>query len=85
MTMVHNRSKFLDKQHIKLQEAPESIPDGQTPKTVLLVCLDGFTDTVQPGYVCMYGCMYVHICVCMYICMYVCMCVYMYVYEWMNG
>ncbi|KAJ5933701.1 hypothetical protein N7454_006030 [Penicillium verhagenii] len=31
MQIVHNRCSFTDKQVIKLQETPDSIPDGQTP------------------------------------------------------
>lgn len=36
MTMVHNRSLFTDKQLVKVQETPESIPEGETPQTVSL-------------------------------------------------
>lgn len=43
------RCNFLNKQVIKLQEAPDMMPAGQTPHTVLLVCYDDFVETVQPG------------------------------------
>ena len=33
MAIVHNRSKFTDKQVVKIQEAPEHIPEGETPQT----------------------------------------------------
>eukprot|EP00124_Ichthyophonus_hoferi_P000539 Ihof_evm17s20 gene=Ihof_evmTU17s20 len=49
MEIIHNRSSFLDKQVVKLQESPEIIPAGQTPQTVLLLCYDEFVDIVQPG------------------------------------
>jgi len=35
--MVHNRCTFSDKQHIKLQETPESVPEGETPQTMHIV------------------------------------------------
>lgn len=34
MQMVYNRSCFLDKQLIKMQENPNEIPEGETPHTV---------------------------------------------------
>lgn len=34
--LIHNRSKFSDKQMIKLQESPDDMPAGQTPHTVVL-------------------------------------------------
>jgi DNA replication licensing factor MCM4 len=49
LQIVHNRCEFLDKQVIKLQEAPDMMPAGQTPHTVLLVCYDDLVETVQPG------------------------------------
>lgn len=36
MQIVHNRCNFADKQVIKLQETPDSVPDGQTPHSVSL-------------------------------------------------
>ena len=47
--LVHNRSVFIDKQQIKLQETPEDMPAGQTPYTVLLYAIGDLVDTVQPG------------------------------------
>lgn len=34
MQMVYNRSLFLDKQLMKMQENPNEIPEGETPHTV---------------------------------------------------
>jgi hypothetical protein len=34
MQMVYNRSCFLDKQLMKMQENPNEIPEGETPHTV---------------------------------------------------
>lgn len=34
MQMVYNRSIFLDKQLMKMQENPNEIPEGETPHTV---------------------------------------------------
>merc|ERR1719309_1109985 len=48
-TMVHNRSKFSDKQLIKLQEAPDDMAAGQTPHTVVLYVHGELTDKVMPG------------------------------------
>lgn len=47
--LIHNRSTFIDKQQIKLQETPEDMPAGQTPYTVLLYAIGDLVDTVQPG------------------------------------
>ncbi|KAG2392055.1 hypothetical protein C9374_013540 [Naegleria lovaniensis] len=47
--LIHNRCQFYDKQVIKLQETPESIPEGETPHTVNLCVFDSLTDSVKPG------------------------------------
>jgi MCM OB domain/MCM N-terminal domain len=47
--MVHNRCTFLDKQHIKMQETPESIPEGETPQTILLYAFQELVDGCAPG------------------------------------
>ena len=49
MELIHNRCLFTDKQHIKLQEAPENIPEGETPHTVTLFAFDGLVDVGRPG------------------------------------
>lgn len=49
MQIVHNRSVFLNKQVIKLQETPDSVPDGQTPHSVSLCCYDELVDAARAG------------------------------------
>ncbi|KAK4614163.1 DNA replication licensing factor mcm4 [Fulvia fulva] len=49
MQIVHNRSGFADKQVIKLQETPDSVPDGQTPHSVSLCAYDELVDTCKAG------------------------------------
>eukprot|EP01028_Stygiella_incarcerata_P006150 TRINITY_DN2513_c0_g1_i4.p1 TRINITY_DN2513_c0_g1~~TRINITY_DN2513_c0_g1_i4.p1 ORF type:complete len:751 (+),score=205.90 TRINITY_DN2513_c0_g1_i4:55-2307(+) len=49
LLMVHNRSKFADKQLVRLQETPDAIPEGETPQTVTLVCFDELVDVARPG------------------------------------
>jgi DNA replication licensing factor MCM4 len=47
--LIHNRSVYTDKQHVKLQETPEHMPEGETPLTVHLCCYDELVDFVKPG------------------------------------
>ena len=47
--LVHNRSRFSDKQMVKLQESPEDMPAGQTPHTVVMYVHGELVDSVQPG------------------------------------
>merc|ERR1719481_52359 len=47
--LVHNRSRFTDKQMVKLQESPDDMPAGQTPHTVVLYVHGDLVDSVQPG------------------------------------
>lgn len=49
MNLVHNRSKFSDKQVIRLQETPDVIPDGQTPHSVSLIAYDELVDYPKAG------------------------------------
>ncbi|BGP44130.1 MCM DNA helicase complex subunit [Rhodotorula kratochvilovae] len=49
MQLVHNRCEFADRQIVRLQETPDSVPDGQTPHTVSLGLYDELVDTVKPG------------------------------------
>ncbi|KAK4958714.1 MCM DNA helicase complex subunit, partial [Elasticomyces elasticus] len=49
MQIVHNRSGFSDKQVIKLQETPDSVPDGQTPHSVSLCAYDELVDVCKAG------------------------------------
>lgn len=47
--LIHNRSIFMDKQIIKLQESPDDMPAGQTPHTVTLFAHGNLVEKVQPG------------------------------------
>jgi len=47
--LIHNRSSYIDKQQVKLQESPEEIPAGQTPCIILLYACADLVDSVQPG------------------------------------
>lgn len=49
MAIVHNRSKFSDKQIVRLQEAPEHIPEGETPQTCSMCAWEGLVDVAKPG------------------------------------
>jgi DNA replication licensing factor MCM4 len=49
MQIVHNRSTFADKQVIKLQETPDSVPAGQTPHSVSLCAYDELVDLCKAG------------------------------------
>lgn len=40
---------FSDKQHVKLQETPESVPEGETPQTIHLCAYEDLVDYVKPG------------------------------------
>ena len=45
----HNLCQFGDKQIVKLQETPDSIPAGETPHTIMVMCYDDLYDSVRPG------------------------------------
>ena len=47
--LSHNESVYRDKQLIKIQEMPESIPEGETPHTVALYVFQDLFDSVRPG------------------------------------
>ena len=49
MQIVHNRCEFADKQVIKLQETPDSVPDGQTPHSVSLCTYEELVDVCKAG------------------------------------
>ena len=49
MRINHNRSHFHDKQIVRLQEAPEHIPEGETPQSVSMCTWEKLVDVVQPG------------------------------------
>lgn len=47
--MIHNSCMFSDKQHIKMQETPETVPDGETPQTLQMCAYEDLVDFVKPG------------------------------------
>lgn len=47
--LIHNRSSYIDKQQVKLQESPEEMPAGQTPCIILLYACADLVDAVMPG------------------------------------
>lgn len=49
MQLKHNRCTYADKQIIKLQETPESIPEGATPQTVQLTVHESLVEVSRPG------------------------------------
>lgn len=49
MQLIHNRGTFADKQLIKVQETPDSIPEGETPHTVDVYAYDALVDVAKPG------------------------------------
>lgn len=49
MQLIHNRCVFADKQVVKLQETPDSVPDGQTPHSVSLCVYDESVDMCKAG------------------------------------
>ncbi|KAL6867829.1 MCM2/3/5 family domain-containing protein [Trichoderma novae-zelandiae] len=49
MQIVHNRCSFEDKQVIKLQETPDSIPPGQTPHSVSVCVYNELVDFCKAG------------------------------------
>jgi len=40
---------FVDKQLVKIQEAPEDIPEGETALAVIVVAMLENVDAVKPG------------------------------------
>lgn len=47
--LVHSRSHFYNRQIVRIQETPDSVPDGQTPHTVSIVVYDELVDVAKPG------------------------------------
>ena len=47
--LIHNACYFSDKQHVKVQETPESVPEGETPQTIHLCAYEDLVDYVRPG------------------------------------
>jgi len=49
MQIIHNRCKFIGKQIIKLQEAPEEMPAGETPHSIPVHAYGELVDSIMPG------------------------------------
>ena len=45
----HNLCIFSDRQHIKIQENPESIPQGETPQNIAGIAFEELVDYARPG------------------------------------
>ena len=52
--LIHNMSSFDDKQHVKVQETPDMMPEGETPVTIHLCAYDELVDYVKPGDKCQF-------------------------------
>jgi DNA replication licensing factor MCM4 len=49
MRLLHNLCQFTDKQLVRLQETPESVPEGETPHSISLVLYTNLADCCKPG------------------------------------
>ncbi|KAK6588449.1 DNA replication licensing factor MCM4 like AAA+ ATpase [Cryptosporidium xiaoi] len=47
--LVHNLCQFSNKQILKIQELPDTIPPGETPSTILGFVYDEIVDSCRPG------------------------------------
>eukprot|EP01017_Pseudomicrothorax_dubius_P026211 TRINITY_DN2903_c0_g1_i8.p1 TRINITY_DN2903_c0_g1~~TRINITY_DN2903_c0_g1_i8.p1 ORF type:complete len:245 (+),score=37.77 TRINITY_DN2903_c0_g1_i8:345-1079(+) len=47
--LLYNLCVFTDKQYIKLQETPESVPEGETPYTITLLVYDDMVNESRSG------------------------------------
>jgi DNA replication licensing factor MCM5 len=47
--MHTDECEFMDQQILKLQEAPELIPTGEMPRSLMLTCDRHLTDKCTPG------------------------------------
>ncbi|KAI9209755.1 MCM2/3/5 family-domain-containing protein [Polychytrium aggregatum] len=47
--IIHDKSKFVDQQTLKLQETPDKVPVGELPRHILLSADRYLTDKVTPG------------------------------------
>ncbi|SCW00618.1 LAFE_0C08174g1_1 [Lachancea fermentati] len=47
--IVHESSRFVDQQFLKLQEIPELVPVGEMPRNILMSCDRYLTNRVVPG------------------------------------
>jgi DNA replication licensing factor MCM4 len=47
--LCHERCVFASKQHVRLQETQENVPEGQTPLAMNVLVHDDMVDSVKPG------------------------------------
>eukprot|EP01055_Gregarina_sp_Pseudo9_P003648 Gregarina_sp_Pseudo_9__3647@NODE_37_length_5345_cov_13_452130_g34_i0_p2_GENE_NODE_37_length_5345_cov_13_452130_g34_i0NODE_37_length_5345_cov_13_452130_g34_i0_p2_ORF_typecomplete_len843_score199_12MCM/PF00493_23/2_9e95MCM_OB/PF17207_3/8_9e33MCM_lid/PF17855_1/4e25Mg_chelatase/PF01078_21/4_1e09Mg_chelatase/PF01078_21/6_3e03AAA_5/PF07728_14/2_4e08AAA_3/PF07726_11/6e07Sigma54_activ_2/PF14532_6/1_6e05Sigma54_activat/PF00158_26/0_00073RuvB_N/PF05496_12/0_0011AAA_2/PF07724_14/1_2e03AAA_2/PF07724_14/0_00 len=47
--LIHDKCVFTSKQMMKIQENPNSIPEGETPQTIFAYLYDELVDTARPG------------------------------------
>lgn len=47
--IITDKSRFVDQQTLKLQEAPESVPTGEMPRQMLMAVERQLADKVAPG------------------------------------
>ena len=47
--LLHNRCIFSNKQQVKMQETPDSVPEGETPSTMATYVFDDHVDAIKPG------------------------------------
>ena len=47
--VVPDKSKYVDQQTLKLQEAPEVVPTGEMPRSILMAVERGIVDKAPPG------------------------------------
>eukprot|EP00878_Enallax_costatus_P013418 GHUV01014031.1.p1 GENE.GHUV01014031.1~~GHUV01014031.1.p1 ORF type:complete len:879 (+),score=279.82 GHUV01014031.1:392-3028(+) len=49
LRMIPNRSGYLNRQIVKMQEDPTNIPEGETPRSLLMYAFDTNVDACKPG------------------------------------
>ena len=49
MILLHNRCLFSNKQQVKMQETPDTVPEGETPSTMATYVFDDHVDAIKPG------------------------------------
>jgi DNA replication licensing factor MCM4 len=47
--ICHEHCIFTARQYVKLQETPESVPEGEAPQTMQLMVHDDLVDQIKPG------------------------------------
>lgn len=48
-SIKHNEGEYRDKQICKIQELPDSVPDGTTPSTITVIGKENLVDSLVPG------------------------------------